>query len=52
MCTINFERMTLTVTFDILLKNFKIGHKFFILRDKEFIFGLCVPYDKDFPTVP
>ena len=33
-------------------KNFNIGHNFFTLRDKSFIFGMCDPYDKTFPTVP
>ena len=33
-------------------KNFNIGHNFFTLRDKSFIFGMCDPYDKMFPTVP
>ena len=42
----------MTVTFDLLLKNFNIGHKFFILGDRAFIFGICVSYDKTFPTVP
>ena len=50
--TINLEYVTLTVTFDLLLKNFNIGHNFFILRDRSFIFGMCVPYDKAFPMVP
>ena len=49
--TINFEHVTLTVTFDLLLKNFKTGHNFFILRDGTFIFGMCVSYDKAFPMV-
>ena len=49
--TINFELVTLTVTFDLLLKNFNICHKFFILWDKAFIFGSCVPYDEAFPMV-
>ena len=50
--TINFEHVTLTVTFDLLLKNFNIGHNFFIIWDKAFIFGMCVPYDKAFEMVP
>ena len=33
-------------------KNFYICHNFFTLRDKSFIFGMCDPYDKTFPTVP
>ena len=44
--------MTLTVTFDLLLKNFNIGHDFFILRDKAFMFGMFVPYDEAFLMVP
>ena len=48
----NFELVTLTMTFDLLLKNFNIGHKCFIERDWAFIFGMCIPYDKTFPTEP
>ena len=33
-------------------KNFNIGHNFFTVRDKSFIFGMCDPYDKTFPKVP
>ena len=40
------------VTFDLLLKNFNIGHNFLILRDRAFIFSMYVPYDKTFPVVP
>ena len=50
--TINFEHVTLTVTFDLLLKNFNISHNFFILRDTPAIFGMCVPYDKVPLVVP
>ena len=50
--TIDFELVTLTVTFDLLLKNFNIGHNFYILWDKAFIFGMCIPYDKTFLTEP
>ena len=35
--TINFEHLTLTVTFDLLLKYFIICHNSFILRDGAFI---------------
>ena len=49
--TIKFEHVTLTVTFDLLPKIFNIGHNFFILRYRTFIFGMCVPCDKVFPTV-
>ena len=50
--TINFEHVTLTGTFDLLLKNFNVGYNFFILWDKAFIFDMCVPFDKVFPMVP
>ena len=36
----NLENVTLTVTFDLLLKNFNIGHNFSIIRDRAFIFGI------------
>ena len=49
---VNFELVTFTVTFDLLLKNFNIDHNFFILKDRALIFGMCDPYDKTFPTVP
>ena len=61
--TINFEHVTFTLTFDLLLKIYDIGHNFCILRDrafiigmcvlcdKAFIIGMCVPCDKAFPTV-
>ena len=50
--TINFEHVTLAVTFDILLKNFNIGHNSFVLRGRAFILGIHVPYDKAFLMVP
>ena len=40
------------MTFDLLLKNFNIGHNFFILWDRALIFGMCVLHDKTFPVVP
>ena len=49
---INFEHVTLTVTFGLLLKKNNIGHNFFILKDWVFKFDMCVPYDKTFPTIP
>ena len=47
----SFEHVNLNMTFDLLLKNFNIGYNFFILRDRAFIFGMCVPCDKAFLTV-
>ena len=46
-----FWCVTLTVTFDLVLKKFNIGHNSFVLRGRVFIFGMCVPYDKAFPMV-
>ena len=34
--TRNFQRVTFTMTFYLLFKNFNIGHNFFVLRDKAF----------------
>ena len=45
----NFEHVTLTVTFDLL---FNIGHNFLTVTDWAFIFGICVPYVHTFPMVP
>ena len=39
--------MTLTVTFDLHLENFNSAHNFLTIRNRAFIFGMCVPYDKD-----
>ena len=44
--------MTLTMTFHLLLKNFNSVHNFLTIRDRAFIFGMCVPYDKTFLIVP
>ena len=49
----NFEHVTLTVTFDLLFwKSFIISRNFLILRDRAFVLGICVPCDKAFQTVP
>ena len=48
----DFERVTLTVTFDLLLNIHDIGHNFPTVRDWAFIFGICVPYVHTFPMVP
>ena len=50
--TINCELVTLTVTLDQLLNNFNIGHNFFIVGYRAFIFGMCVPYDMTISTEP
>ena len=44
--------MTLTVTFDLRLKNFNIPHNFLIVRDRTIIFGMNYDHDdKTFPMV-
>ena len=50
--TVNFEHVTLTVTFLLLFKNFHISRNLLVLRDRAFIFGIDVPYDKVFLRVP
>ena len=45
-CTINFEHVALTMTFDLLLKNFDIGDNSFVLRGRAFILGLRASYGK------
>ena len=37
----NFERVTFTVTFDLILN---IGYNFLTVRNWVFIFAICVPY--------
>ena len=36
-----------TLPYYLILKNFIIGNKSFLLRDGDFIFGIHVPYDKE-----
>ena len=41
-----------TLTFDLLLKNFNLGHSFLTRRGKAFILHMYIPCDKTFPWVP
>ena len=52
--TIIFDLMTLTLKFDLLLKNFNISHNCDTIRGtcRDFIFHKCIPYDKAFHVVP
>ena len=43
--TINFDYVTLTVTFDLHLENFNFAHNFLTIRHRAFKFNMCVPYD-------
>ena len=44
--------MTLTLKFDLFLKNFNLGYSFLTRRGRAFIFHMYIPYDKTFPSVP
>ena len=46
-----FDLVTLTLKFDLLLKNFNLGHSFLTRRGRAFIFHMYIPCDKTFPWV-
>ena len=46
--TIIFDLVTLTLKFDLLLKNFNLGYNFQTRSDRAFILHMCVPCDKTF----
>ena len=50
--SIIFDLVTLNLKFDLLFKNFSLGHNLWTLRDKAFIFHMCIPCDKTFHTIP
>ena len=50
--TIIFDLVTSTLKFDLLLKNFTIGHNVQTRRDRAFILHMCILYDKTFHMVP
>ena len=41
--TIIFYLVTLTLKFDLLLKNFNLGHNLWTVRDRALIFHMCIP---------
>ena len=47
-----FDLVTLTLMFDLLLKNFNLGHSFLTRRVRTFILHMYIPCDKTFPWVP
>ena len=49
--TVIFYLLTLTLKFDLLLKNFNLGHNFLARRDGAFILDMCIPCDKTFHLV-
>ena len=57
--TMNLEHMTLTdctikacdLDFDLDFEKFNSVYNFLTIRQRAFIFGMCVPYDKTFLMV-
>ena len=47
--TINFDHVTLTVTFDLHLINVNSAHNFLTVRHRALILNKCNLYDKTFP---
>ena len=47
-----FDLVTLTLKFDLLLKNFNLGHKFQTKRDSAFVLHMCISGDNTFHIVP
>ena len=47
-----FDFVTLTLTFDLLLKKLNLGHNFWTKRDRAFIFHKCIPCGKTFLSIP
>ena len=43
--------LTLTLKFDLLLKNFNLGHNFLTRNDRAFILHMCIAYNKTFHMV-
>ena len=44
--------VTLTLKFDLLLKNFNLGNNLRTVRDRVFIFHVYIPWDKTFRIIP
>ena len=40
-----FDLVTLTLKFDLLLKNLNLGHNFLTRIDRAFILLMCIPCD-------
>ena len=50
--TIIFDLVTLTLKFDLLFKNFNLGHNLWTMRDRALIFHMCIPCDNTFYIIP
>ena len=46
------RHLGITLSLSVRLSHFWFADNFFTLRDRAFIFGKCVPYDKTFSMVP
>ena len=46
-----FDLVTLTLKFDLLIKNFNLGHIFLTRRGRAFILHMYIPCDKTFLCV-
>ena len=44
--------VALTLMFDLLFKNFNLGHKLWTVSDRALIFHMCIPCDKTFHIIP
>ena len=47
-----FDFVTLTLTFDLLLKKLNLGHNCWTKRDRAFIFHMCISCGKTFLSIP
>ena len=43
--TLIFELVTLTSKFDLLFRNFNVGHNLWTVSDRAFIFHMCITWD-------
>ena len=50
--TIIFDLVTLTLKFDLLFKNFNLGHNLWTVRDMALILHMCISCDKTFHFIP
>ena len=44
--SIILDLVTFTLKFDLLFKNFNLGHNIWTVRDGAFILHMCIPCDK------
>ena len=47
-----FDLVTLTLKLDLLVTTFNLGHNLWTVKDRAFIFQMCIPCDKTFHVVP